>query len=394
MSNITKNAHKIYNSSRFKIKLESVNGVIVLIASALVALTIFNAIPVLSSYITTIFYLSILSLVILNWNISTYIRKALLFSSFLVLLSLIVSVFYPSYINDFYLRGVFICLGIITVASIKISSRILKLQALVFALILAVLFSRSFGYYDSYLVTNLLSDAKDTTNPNVYSFIALISILYLDRSFLTKNTWLKIIIYIIAITTINNFSSRTGLLCLSIYLIINFILRHHSKISRKFIYLAIIILAIIFPIVYVNIYENTDYANYSILGKDLYSGRQELWALSNNVNTTQSILLGQPSINLTELGSKTNDWHNMYIKFWFSAGLVYSFILIFFIYFCFVVNRQINGKTFSYLIALLVFGFFETGMILGGMVAMAALLAFVNYDASTNKHTNRNLKEA
>jgi hypothetical protein len=394
MANITKHAQAINFFNRFKISIPSINGYIVLITSALVAITLFDAIPILSSYITSIFYLSILLLVFINWETSPYVRKALLFSSFLVLLSLIVSVFYPSYLNDLYLRGIFICLGIVTVASIKISSRVLKLQALVFAFILAVLFSRSFGYYDSYLSTNLLSDTADKTNPNVYSFIALISTLYLDRSFLAKNIWLKIILYIIAITTINNFSSRTGLLCLFIYLIVNFILKHYSKVSRKLIYLSVVIFAIIFPIVYVNMYENTYYANYSILGKDLYSGRQELWVLSKNVNTTKSVMFGQPNINLTELGSETNDWHNMYLKFWFSAGLVYSSILVFFIYFCFVVNNQINGKAFSYLIALLVFGFFETGLILGGVVAMAALLAFVNYDTSINKHKGRQLKEA
>jgi hypothetical protein len=394
MFNLTKRAELINYFGRFRLKLELVNGIIILLATTLVTFALFNAFPILNSYITTIFYLSILSLVIINWNVNLYIRKALLFSSFLVLLSLIVSVFYPNYLNDFYIRGMFICLGIVTVASIKISSKVMKLQALVFAFILAVLFIRSFGYYDSYLSTNLLSDSVDITNPNVYSFIALISILYLDRSYLAKNTWLKILLYIIAITTINNYSSRTGLICLSVYMVVNFVLKHYSRISRKFIYLSVLVVAIIFPIIYVNMYESTNNSNYTVLGKDIYSGRQELWALSKNVTNTESFMFGQPSINLTDIGSKTNDWHNMYLKFWFSAGFVYSFILICFMYFCFVANKQINRKTFSYFVALLVFGFFETGLILGGIVAMAAILAFVNYDGSLKKSKNRYLKEA
>lgn len=252
--------------------------------------------------------------------------------------------------------------GFLLFSNIKINVFYKKIIMLISFILLIYLFSISFNVWNDYLVR------KNILNPNSVGVFILLSYCLLDLYFNSKpnksksiSLILKFAIIIISFIGILNSECRSALVGFFTYILINNLnlLKKFVNKNKNMILLILVVLGILFPIIYLNMYNNNVIFNLPFSDKSLYTGREALWDyMIDDLSTSPSkTLLGVGTNHMTGIGI-INNFHNWYIGVLYSFGLI-SFVLYYSIIFK-TINKSKNKKANIVLISIFIVGFFES----------------------------------
>lgn len=185
-------------------------------------------------------------------------------------------------------------------------------------------------------------------NPNTIAIVIAIACLFIalhiDNS--SKPKSLKIIVYILSVLALCRTRSRTSLVAFLAILMMEFFLKKQIKKSKKLailVMIAIVALGIIFPFVYVILFNKGILAYETLFfGKRIYTGRQYIWLnLWNYVQTNKNAYIWGVGYN-TELYSRgTFNLHNAYLMIFAQYGIP---LLILYLIYLFCVVSKMFGK--------------------------------------------------
>jgi hypothetical protein len=255
--------------------------------------------------------------------------------------------------------------------------------SIIMLILLAIFTVRSFGYYGAFFQTNPLSTGYNINNPNSMGLVVLFAYILVDRGIIAKNNVSRLLVTILAFVAMYNYGARAAALCLIVYLLLAHYYKHHSRPSRKTLYKILVICALIFPAIYVHTYNKSSSKAQEavILGKNIYSGRQDIWSTVLTGQDSSKLMIG--STDTKSLKSfPSGSIHNMYIDIIFRLGLLYLLIFLATIYYFVIKNSALSNKMFSSIIALLIYGVFESAFTGGTYNGMLMLLAFMNMDVN------------
>lgn len=287
---------------------------------------------------------------------------------FIILLFSILSVLVTnggigSFLNLFHFLG-----GILIFKNLKINK---KMKNFIYYICIILWL---FNIRLSFNAWSLHIDGESIYNPNgIAIFIFLTTIIiktFLDKFNLKIVKLITILLYVISFYCIYQTNCRTALIALTFYLVmfyIPFLNKIIIKYKKKLLYILLII-GIVFPIVYVNMYANKVSFDIPFMEKGLYTGREDLWynMLEALGNENYGYVFGLGTSYYTHIGI-INNFHNWYI------GVLYTFgIPLFMMYFYYLINvfSKISKKEILYgLIAIFIIGFTETlGLWIGSQV--------------------------
>lgn len=230
---------------------------------------------------------------------------------------------------------------------------------------------------------NVWDKTRNGINPNTLAFIlsyGSMGVLTLIRTKKTSNTVISILIIILSLYGITEYSSRASLLTFLCFLMFRYLFPATLKQKYNFVRLVvvgIIIFGLIFPYIYTysaEIIDNSANLNSiakAFSAKNIYSGRERIWANFYNEMRTDCLnyIIG--------IGSKANIMgtvyegtvaspHSLYILLLMNFGTI-GFVLYFTFMLLFVKrtyeNQRLNTIQIDFLfagIALLFLGIFET----------------------------------
>jgi hypothetical protein len=230
---------------------KDINSLILLLLTVLISISLL--IGGLKLYIITLPTLKtifILVLISINWQKSNYLRKGILQVSLLVLFTILIGLSSVDYLNSDLLRLISVVLGTITIANIPIKPRVMNIITYIMLGMLILYFVRSFGYINSY--NSNFSDALSITlaNPNSKGIVTLITYFIADRGKFMRIKIMRILLPLIAIITLYNYSSRASLLCALIYLFFTHLYIIDSLKKRKLTYIFVSSASLLFPLIY------------------------------------------------------------------------------------------------------------------------------------------------
>ncbi len=334
--------------------------------------------------VTYLIYAIIIILAGLNYANSSYLRKAIKYVGIILVFSLI-AIFINYYFFDKYLiRIIMILIAMATLSSIKLAPRIMNLITILALFLMTYFTYRSFGYINSYSQLNIFSINDGLINPNSMALIVLFSYMIADRGKIMSKPIFRFAITIMATVGILNYKSRSSLLCLILYFILLFILRKKRIFNKELIFNIIIFFALLFPILYVGNYRSSTplFTSNQILGKNIYSGRQNIWSQVFQNENINKLIISFPDINFIN-SFPADSLHNMYIDFVYNLGLPLLLIFFFATYVCVIKNRKISNKVMGAILIIFVFGFFETSFEGGTYFGMLMMLVFIGSDIGT-----------
>ena len=268
-----------------------------------------------------------------------------------------------SFLNIFHFLG-----GILIFNNLKINK---KMKNYIYYICIILWFFNirlSFNAWSSHI------SGDSIYNPNgIAIFIFLTTIIiksYLDRYSSKIIKVITILLYTISAYCIYLTNCRTALIALIFYLLMYYIPIVNKIIIkyRKVLLYILVIIGILFPIIYVNMYVNKVSFDIPFMEKGLYTGRENLWysMLESLGNENYGYMFGLGTSYYTHSGI-INNFHNWYI------GVLYTFgIPLFLLYYYYLINifSKIKTKEILYgLIAIFIIGFTETlGLWVGSQV--------------------------
>ena len=272
---------------------------------------------------------------------------------------------------------------IMAFADAEISEKSIKYVKIICVVIVVYEFYYSFNYYGMFVYY-----IKGKINPNTVGAFSMYAFLYYTALSSQKSKKNKIFFVILLITsciTMINCESRMTL----VSLIVGILLMSIKITNGRFyncVSLALIILGTIFPHLYVKMYSEG--VQFQILGKSLYTGREDIWLnMENSMNNNITALL-------FGLGSKSNlfinhdlNLHNNYLGIIVNFGLIgfvicFSFILHFIWRGSLCVSDSRHRKLLIIFIStVLLYGFTETSY----LWASVTMLSFLCLGLSSNK---------
>lgn len=220
-------------------------------------------------------------------------------------------------------------------------------------------------------------------NPNTIGQILMYCLIYvnlLGKKINVRKSLLiiysAVIMYFVFLTQSRG-SIITSLAFLTfIYLIPSKILK--SNIIFKCIYSIVILIGILIPLVYSNLYKNNVNFEIPIINKPLYTGRETLWTeLIYRMNTNKEGWIFGIGSNQTIDYMKNFNTHNMYfaitINFGIPVLILFYFVIILKLNKCDLTDEFKRNATYGF-ICVLINGFFETSMLWEAMHCFAFIL--------------------
>lgn len=362
----------------------SLNGLLLTILAGAVGafLVLFTTANAKLVFITGLFCAVIFILILLNWRSSPSVRNGIALTSILVAGSIIMSFISFGYLDKFLIMSLILLATTITISAVKITKKSINHIALISLGLSVYFFIQSFGYYESYFESISSLGESDLNNPNGMGMIMLVCFMLLDRSKLTINTFIRLFLAALAAFAMFNYGSRNSILCLILYmLIVYFMNKKPFVFSKGLIFGVVAVTGLLLPMLYVGSYDNADSraSSAEVLGKSLYSGRQEVWSEVIHSQDEVSIITGNSNTELFK-SFPSESPHNMYLDISFQLGLPFLLSFLFILYVCVVRNKKLSKKTFASVIIILIYGFFETTFEAGNLNSMLMALAFINAD--------------
>lgn len=367
-------------NTRFKAMDLRLNDLVVQAIAILLAVSLFmgraldSIVPV-----NVLIYLLLASLVIINWPRIKNIRLGTSIIVGISILLLMLSIVKVDIIDEYSLRLFSILLSVIALTSIRLSQKTIDHISSYMFVLLSYYSLKSFNYYDTFTRSNALTfDYSVNTNPNTMSLIVLFSFMFADRASLMGNKLLRAITIVVAGVGIYNYGSRNALVGLALYLIFAYVLKFSGLKMKKAILTTILALGLLIPVLYVSSYNNSwlSSGTGTFLGKDIYSGRQEIWSEALVANTTQNLVLGNSDLSLLKT-LPSNSLHNMYLDISFKKGVVFLLVYLLIIRLFIYRNINMSNKMLASIFVLLTYGYFESSFQTGDYASILMLTAFI-----------------
>lgn len=360
--------------------LTTINGVIVTLLTGSISLylVLFTTSNIQLAPITVIMYSCVAVLILLNWRVNATIRKAVVYCGAVTALTLIIGIYNYVYLDKYLFIMIMLLFTITTISAIGISDKFMNIIPFMALILILTFFSQSFGYYDTFFNTLSPAGSSGLNSPNGMGLIVLTCFMIFDRSKLIRNVPVRIIIFPMVIISLLNYGSRAALICLALYLILITTKQIKHMRIRKTLFVIVVLVGLVFPPLYAYTYSNTNSVESSaqLLGKDVYSGRQEIW--SEVLQDKQSIFTGTQSTELLE-SFPSESLHNIYMELSYKLGYPFLLLFLLIIYFCIIKNKQIHSKTYAAIITIFIYSYFESTFVTGNLNSMLMTLAFINY---------------
>ena len=272
---------------------------------------------------------------------------------------------------------------IIAFCDIEISERSIKYIRFICAALVIYEFYYSFNYYGTFVYY-----IKGKINPNTVGAFSMYTFLYYTALSSQKSKKSKVVflgLFTMSCITMINCESRMTLVCLITGVLIMSLRITNGKFYNIASYV-LIILGTVFPHLYVKMYTNN--VQFELLGKSLYTGREDIWInAENNLNNNITALL-------FGLGSKSNlflnhdlNLHNNYLGIIVNFGLI-GFIICFSVILCFIrrgslctYNSRQRKMLVVFMTTVLLYGFTETSY----LWSTVSVFSFLCLGLSSNK---------
>ena len=173
-------------------------------------------------------------------------------------------------------------------------------------------------------------DNGENINPNSYGVLWLIlffNLVCLIDLFLSEKRWIIWVYVGLAVGVMGIlWASRCRSVMIAAFLFI--CLLFLKKVSYRKMLAIVIIVGIIFPFVYILLSKVM--ADVSFLGKNLFSGRENVWLGTLDI-IKKAPLFGTGTSYMIDIGngSITDSAHNIYLAFWRTVGLIPTAIIIY-----------------------------------------------------------------
>jgi hypothetical protein len=356
----------------------SLNNIFIIIASCCVAFSLFSkSMTGLIVYIPIFFYLIVAILAGLNFNKCRNLRKGLLLLSPIVVYTVFLAIFQTQYLSQFSLRIISILLTIVVFLNIRISRKAINYIGFIFLSIFLYYAFSSIGYNAQFTGNNLIGNFEFQNNPNTMALVVLFSYIFLDRTSLMTKKYFFYGFTLLAVYSINNYDSRNALVCLILYLILKKILQYTSINTKKILIVVISILSIVMPIFYVSYYNSSQkIQNSEVLGKDVYSGRQNIWIDASKYQNTKTVLFGSSNQELLKT-LPSNSLHSTCIDLIYRLGLIFYILYMFILYRLIFMTERLPNIVFGSIVVLLIYGLFESSFQSGGYASLLMLFVFI-----------------
>lgn len=245
---------------------------------------------------------------------------------------------------------------------------------------------RSPGYY-----TKFLFNQQFVINSNTVGIILTFCTMYLcimSKYVFGKKYYLFNTVTIISnLWALTNVQSRNSLLGLVSFLILNYLIpKPFFKNKNNFmtVFMLIIILGLLLPYVFTNLYVNGVNVDLPFFNKSIYTGRELIWNNYFNLLKTNKLAV------FWGLGSKIVLWagdslnaHNNYLALTINFGLI-GFVLYFGFLFYYIYSIKFKELTNTHLslligfLAVLVLGYFEVNILWVNLAYLNFLFLGIN----------------
>lgn len=232
----------------------------------------------------------------------------------------------------------------------------------------------SFSYTAAYFENFEVASEQGGINPNTMAIViastCLFLELYIDNT--SKSKFIKTMIYAMSCLALYRTRARTSLVAFVAILLLEFFFKKKFIKSRRastFLVIAVIAAGIIFPFIYVSLY-NTGIVTYDtiFLGKRVFTGRQYIWMnLWDYVQNNKGSYFWGVGYNTELYSAGTFNLHNAYLMIFAQYGIpflgVYLWYLIHSVYSFFGNKKQISDlqfKCYQIVLFVLIVGFGET----------------------------------
>ncbi|MFZ1302009.1 MAG: hypothetical protein WAQ27_05570 [Candidatus Microsaccharimonas sp.] len=369
----------------FKKRVEWINSTILLLTfTLLLGSFFFDPSRNYLELVTLLTGLSVSLLAILNIILTPSILRTIIPVVIIAIGVLISGLFIENFQSIYMYRVLTTLFAISIFVHLAIANKARVIFKYISLLTLGYLFTISFGYYVSFLDANsIVADPDAFTNPNTMGLMTLIIYIIVNKLTQKSNRILKFILLIVAVVSLVNFESRTTLLCLALYILIPVLLtrlKSFKRYSRFVLITTITVIAFLFPVIYVQSAINSS-ANSELLGKPLYSGRQELWHdVMYEITTDNVVLSGSISQDLIA-NSPSGGLHNMYVDMVYRAGLIFAMVVFLVLILIFVRTKNLSNKTFAAACCILVYGYTEAVFFGGTYLGMVMPFVFLKLES-------------
>lgn len=318
----------------------------------------------------TLMAFSIIAILMLtNWSVDKTLRFATIILSIIFFVSCCLILYKPLYIDQYFITAILVMVAASTISGIKDTNIFNKFFTWL------SFFSLAFYTWISFNISKLASGDEVLVsgypfNRNTLSLLVLIFYTVILKSNVISNKIFKNIILIFSALSIINFGSRLALLSL---ILIWFFDDRYLSISRKMKNITIsflIAFGLTLPFAYVYYYQrSTPSTSVYILGKNIYTGRQDIWGNFLPKADSSYLYLGAENASaLDELPA--NSLHNQYLELIYRKGLI--MFIAFFLTIVLIASRP--TYYFPGLMVLLLYCSLETVLISGTSAGMLLLL--------------------
>jgi|GEM_PF-5820452 len=354
------------------------NDFIIIIASFFVAFSLFSRSTTgLIIYIPIFFYLIVAILAGLNFFKSFSLRKGFLILSPIVIYTIFLAIFQVQFLSQFSLRIISILFTIAFFINIRISRKAINYIGFIFLSVFLYYALSSIGYNAQFAGNNFIGNFEFQNNPNTMALVVLFSYIVIDRTSLVTNKYIYYGFTLLAVYSINNYDSRNALVCLILYLILKKVLQYTTITTKKILIVAIFMLSIVLPIYYVSYYNsNPKIQNSEVLGKDVYSGRQNIWIDASKYQNTKTILFGNSNQEFLKT-LPSNSLHSIYIDLIYRLGLIFFILYMFILYRLIFMVNHLPNIVFGSIVVLITYGLFESSFQSGGYASLLMLFVFI-----------------
>lgn len=297
-------------------------------------------------------------------------KKALL--SLLLIVMMTVSALINSGSIGSVINNSIFLIGVLVFSNIKLDKVQYTFLMIMSALAWAYSISLSFTVWGSFM------SGYSVRNPNVVAmiifFTQIIILQYLKKH---DRHWLMSAIAILSFISIYFTKSRTIMIADIFYLLIAYVplLTRYFVRFRVFVGIVFMIFGSLFPAIYLDMYDNGIKVDISPSNEKMfYSGREVIWGDAiDALNTVEDgWLFGVGShYSATNNEQLIDDTHNWYMTVLYSFGLLV--FLLYFLFYVFLVKREIDVDLVVLYLAFLIGGFTEAI----GSIRVTQILFFI-----------------
>lgn len=354
--------------------------------------------------------LPILAYVSLQYRVNSAILEACLIITFFVLISIwILSVNCFNY-NDFIVLLINFCSILITVTvfpgigcalnylnlflcfmifnKVNFSKKAITV-AHVLLLIALLLFFMTSTYSITWNWVSFYDKNGVKINNNTVAFVLVAVYIYLSTFLLKKKKkWRYIIVtglYIFCFALVNVLGCRSAMLFFLLYAVLAlFRKRIFKKKSWRKICVVLLLISFCIPIVYLYLYNHIE--NFEIFGKNIFSGRENVWASAFQQIKEYPIFGSGTKFSLNDgTHGTTESTHNMLLGLWKNLGIIPAITTMFY----YILNKRpkVENNLMIVICALPIIMFFES-FLMDSRLYLLFLLAFPGTENQISYNSN------